>query len=237
MGREWVDFRDEWDDRQADKASGVITPEVEKALDLAEELTKPAKIVPKRVNKSGDKRRIKHGSWEREPLDGYSLEHSNIARHVIGLKYAGYALKEAFDDASQKYELLPHSIENLYYGKKDLFELADAEHIENAIREYHTNLVVCRTMLSESGPRAVQTILDVMDDPKSTPNVRSKTAIAVLKMLNIDGSATANPGEGVAKESLKLVRDMINQRGEDKGSHVIDAEDVEVLDERDECGN
>ena len=229
-----MDFRDE----QEDKKSGVITEEVEDALALAEQLTTPTKKEKKRKTNVGDRRRATHGSWSREPIDGYTMDHSEVARRVIGLKYAGFALREAFEDAGEKYSLRPHSVENLYYKKKRLFDLAEVEHIGNALREETFNRAVCRTMLSQAGPMAVETLVDVLQNEKSTPNLKSKTAIAILKMLDIDGSASGkDSGEAVATESLKLVREVVMNKNKEQESSIIEAEDVEILEESDDCEN
>jgi hypothetical protein len=67
-----------------------------------------------------------------------------------------------------------------------------------------------------------------MDSVSTSPATRLKAAQAVLKMMNVDGSATANPKPAAKNESLVLVGQVINQKG-DQESHVIEAEDVEVL--------
>ena len=232
MARDWLDFRDELEDRK----SGVVTKEVEDALALSEQLTEPVKKEIRRKTNVGDRRRAAHGSWNREPLDGFSMDHSEVARRVIGLKYAGFALREAFEDAGKKYNLKPHTVENLYYKKKRLFDLAEVEHVGNAMREYEFNRAVCRTMLSQAGPMAVETLLEVMENEKSTPNVKSKVAIAVLKMLDLDGSASGKEsGEAVATESLRLVREVVMNKNKEQESSIIDAEDAEILEEEDDC--
>jgi hypothetical protein len=227
---DWLDFRDHYADRQA----GLVTKELVDALDTAESLTKPVKPEPTNKRIMVKKRSLQIGAWEREPFEGYSEKHSNVARHVVGLKYSGEALREAFQNASEKYDLAANTIENLYYTKRRLFELAEQEHVENALRDYHSNLWICRTMLSEAGPRAIDTLLEVMDNRKSSPNVKAKTAIAVLKMLDIDGSSNANPTERAAVESLKLIRDMRKDITKEQESHIVEAEDAEILDEEDE---
>ena len=227
-----MDFRDE----RLDKESEVVTKEVEDALALSESLTTPTKKEKKRKTNVGDRRRATHGSWNREPIDGYTMDHSEVARRVIGLKYAGFALREAFEDAGEKYNLRPHSVENLYYKKKRLFDLAEVEHVGNALREENFNRAVCKTMLSQAGPMAVETLVEVLENEKSTPNLKSKTAIAILKMLDIDGSASGQrSGEAATTEYLKLVKEVVENRNKEQESSIIEAEDVEILEEEDDC--
>lgn len=220
-----VDGWTQWNSDKEDKESGVITPEVEGALITAAAMTKPLSQEELRIRK-----RANHNSWKRTPFKGYSAKYSDMARHIIGLKYSGYALKEVFDSAAEKYGVKWKTVENMYYGKKDLIDLAEVEHVGLAIKEYEFNRATCRTMLSEAGPLAVQALIEAMSDERATPNVKLKSATAVIKMLDLDGSASGGQSsDAVAKESLKLVRDVLNQRKEEQESHIIDAEDVEFL--------
>ena len=211
-----------------------INEEADEAIAYVKKVTEPVKIIPKRETPRGDRRRASHQPWARTPLDGYSLQHSDIARHVTGLKYAGYAMREAFEDAAQKFEIKPHSVENLYYKKKTLFDLAEHEMMERAIKEYHQNLWLMRSALSQVGPVAVETLANILQNPDASMNVKSKSAIAVLKMLDVDGSSNANQNERVALESLKIIRDVTQSRIKEEESHVIDAEDAEILEDN-EC--
>jgi len=222
-----------WNAYQKQRAEGRKDAE-EKSKDplkIAEKVTKPVTIVPVRENPVGKRRRAMHNQWHREPIDGYSLQHSNIARHVTGLRFGGEAQREAFESAGAKFGIKPHSVEVLYQRKKELFELAEHELMETAVREYHQNLWVSRTALSEVGPMAVDTLAEILEDPDASASVKSKSAIAVLKMLDIDGSANANPNERVALESLKVVRDVKLASMKEEESYVIDAEEAEIVEE------
>jgi len=241
MPNDWDKYRQDL----ADEESGVLTPEVVEALDFAgNPVEETADFVPDESTlKAEENKRIKlarraeHGSWRREPLDGFSLKHSNIARGVMGLKYSNYAFREAFQIMADQHEMKQHSIENLYYNKPKLFELAEIEHIGNAVKEYNFNKAVCSTMLSQIGPRMVQVLADVAENPESTQNVRLKAAIAALKLL---GVADTNSG-GVGGKSPEVVSEALQsikriQDGVEGGadSHVIDAE---VIPEENDCEN
>lgn len=213
-----------------------IRQELEKTADasiaVADNLCEPVKIVPQ-----GDKhtpysrRRSARKSWNRQPINGYSQIHSDIARHVVGLKYSNYPQREAFKSAAEHYDRSPVTVERLYFDKPTLFDLAEKELMENAITEYHQNLWVCRSALSQAGPIAVETLIDILEDDNASDSVRSKSAIAVLKMLDVDGSNNANPGEKIALESLSLVRASMEKIGKKEESHVIEAEDAEIIGE------
>ena len=223
----------DWNQYQKNQAQARIeaNERAVEPLKVAEMVTAPVAITPVRETPVGKRRREVHNNWHREPLDGYSLKHSDIARHVVGLRIAGEAQQEAFQSAGLKFGLKQHSVANLYVNKRELFDLAEHETMETAFREYHQNLWISRTALSGVGPLAVDTLAEILEDPDASASVKSKSAIAVLKMLDIDGSANANPNERVALESLKIVRDVkLASMKEDEG-HVIDAEDAVVIEE------
>jgi hypothetical protein len=238
MSNDWDKYRQD----VVDKASGVLTPEVIEALDFAgNPVEETSDFIPDEITKVAERnkrdkliRRAEHNSWKREPIDGYSLKHSNIAREVIGLKYSNYALREAFKYAAEARSMSPVTIEHLYYNKRKLFELAEVEHIGNAIQEYNFNKAVCSTMLSQIGPRMVQVLADVAENPDSTQNVRLKAAVAALKLLGVGDSNSDGMGgksAAVVSEALRSVKKI--QDGIEGGdSHVIDAE---VVQEGNDC--
>ena len=89
-------------------------------------------------------------------------------------------------------------------------------------------------MMSEAGPKAIKVIIKVMNSKESSPNVKLKAAQTILKMMDIDGSASgSNSNESVATESLRLVRDVISNREKGQVQHVLEAK-AEVLDEENE---
>jgi len=237
MGRKTggVETLDRWNAFQTEKKDNRLDAEERSkdAIHIADKVTKPVTIVPVRETSVGKRRRAMHNQWQREPIGEYSLQHSNIARHVTGLRFGGEAQREAFQSAADKFDLKPHSIEVLYHRKRELFDLAEHELMETAVREYHQNLWISRTALSEVGPMAVDTLAEILEDPDASASVKSKSAIAVLKMLDIDGSSNANPNERVALESLKMVRDVKLASMKEEESHVrdIDAEDAEIVEE------
>lgn len=206
----------------------------EDALKIAEQVCEPRDLIPIKQDyrkKHASRRRIAHTTWHRKPINGYSQRHSDIARHVMGLKYAGEAMKEAFESAAGKYEMEPHSVETLYYRKTELFNLAEMELLESAMKEYHQNLWICRTALSQAGPIAVDTLTEILKNKDASDSVKSKSAIAVLKMLDVDGSANANPSEKIVLESLKVVKQSMQNIQKGAESHIIDAEDAEIVEE------
>jgi hypothetical protein len=210
-----------------------LTKEQEDAFAVAERVTKPEKAIVKRKSNIGDKRRARHNTLNRTPLDGCTELRSNMLRDIVSLHMSGSTLREAFKKTALIYDVIPNTVEKYYYKHKDAVILAEEEHLKSNSREYHHNLVEVKTMMSEAGPRAVETIIEVMDGLHTTPSTKLKAAQALLKMMNVDGSATANPKPVEKNESLVLVGQIVNQKG-DQESHVIDAE---FLEEGNECDN
>ena len=224
--KRWQEFQKEKAENRKDAEEKSKDP-----LKVADKVTKPVTIVPVRTTSVGKRRRVTHNQWDRDPIDGYSLRYSDIARHVMGLKYGGEAMREAFASAAVKFELKPHSVESIFYKHRELFELAEQELMEMVAREYCQNLSMIRTSMSGIGLKAVDTIDEILGDPDASASVKSKCSIAVLKMLDVDGSASSNPNARVALESLRVVRDVKIASMKGAESHVIDAEDAVVVEE------
>jgi len=226
--KRWQEFQKEKAQNRKDADEKSKEP-----LKVSEKMTKPIAIVPERTTSVGKRRRVTHNQWDRDPIDGYSLRYSDIARHVMGLKYGGEAMREAFASAAIKFDLKPLSVERIFYRNRELFELAEQELMEMVSREYCQNLSMIRTSMSGVGLKAVDTIDEILDDPDASASVKSKCAIAVLKMLDVDGSASTNPNARVALESLKVVRDVKIASMKGAESHIkdVEAEDAVVVEE------
>lgn len=222
----------EWNEFQKWKAfeRKTASEEAEKALEEANSVLEPSAIAPIR------KRRDARKSWTRPPINGYSQKHSDVARHIASLRLANYTQQEAFESAAEQYELSPITVKHIFTDKPKLMQLATMELLETAHQEYLQNLWVIKTGLSDLGGKALRTLEKVIDDENASPSVKSKTAIAILKMLDADGSSNVNPEGKIALESLKIVREVTNKIQE-KDSHIVDAEDAEfVKDDESESG-
>lgn len=224
-------------EKKKDEKSGVLTPEVNEAFEYAGDAVPPTTDDFVRTNRAINgtgHRRAKHGSYAREPLDGCTIEQSNMARHIIGLKYSNYTLNESFAIVAKDTGTPEQTVRNLYYKKKKLVDLAEAEHVGNAIKEYNFNKAVCSTMLSQIGPRMVQVLADVADHPDASQNVRLKAAIAALKLLGVDDSnagGTHGKSPQVVSEALKNIK-RITDGIEGEEDHIVDAE---MVTEEDGC--
>ena len=96
------------------------------------------------------------------------------------------------------------------------------------MKAYHSNLWMLKSALSEIGPRAVRVLGIVMDDKNASAAARVNAAKIVLKLINVDGSASTGNTDGPA-DFLVTLKD--NRSGIESDSVIIDAEDVEVLSE------
>jgi hypothetical protein len=214
------------------KGRGDTRSDADIALEVAARVTKTVAIEPeKSQHPSGEKRKPVTAKERRPPLNGCKMEQSDIIRHVIGMKYSGYTQVEAFAAAGKEYDMHPGAVRSLVERKQEATEIADSEHLERCLKAYHSNLWMVRTALSEAGPRAVRTLLEVMDSKDSSEATRMKAAVAVLKMIDVDGSANANPSEKIASESLKLIKTIRTDIEQEKESHVIDCEDAVVIED------
>jgi len=222
---DWQVMLNDEKSRKQDKECAVVTPEVEAAFEVGDRVTAQETKL--------SKRRTMHNSWDRVPIDGCNIEMSNVLRDVVALHFGGNALREAFKKVAGDRDIIPNTVEKYYYRNKDAVTLVEEEHLTRTIKEYHKNLWAVRSMMSEAGPKAIKVIIGVMNNRDSSPNVKLKAAQTILKMMDIDGSASGNSNESVAKESLRLVRDVISNREKGQDTYVLPAK-AEDLEEEDE---
>jgi hypothetical protein len=202
--------------------------QIEYAEEVGEKLTEPEDKQAIRLVRGGRKKTPDYGSANLPPLTGCTKEQSDIIRELIGLKYAGFTQREAFE----KSEINPRSAISLFKRSEVAVQEAHQELMERCLKALHYNSVILRSDQSEMGPRAVRVIVEVMDDKYSSAADRVNAAKIVLKMANADGSVAADDGPSGFLVTLKD-----NRTGIESDSVIIDAEDVEVLsdDDTDEC--
>jgi hypothetical protein len=202
--------------------------QIEYAEEVGEKLTEPEDKQAIRLVRGGRKKTPDYGSANLPPLTGCTKEQSDIIRELIGLKYAGFTQREAFE----KTEINPRSAISLFKRSEVAVQEAHQELMERCLKALHYNSVILRSALSEMGPRAVRVLGEVMDDKDSSAAARVNAAKIVLKMANADGSVVADDGPSGFLVTLKD-----NRTGIESDSVIIDAEDVEVLsdDDTDEC--
>ena len=198
--------------------------EEKKALAIAEELTKEIPEKPDNVLvKTGQKRKV-YGKSNRPPFPGLSKEESDKVRMLVGMKFNGFTLLESFEEAG----INPSSGPGWIAVRQDAYNMAEHELMELALRGYQSNLWIMRTALSELGPRAVRTLGEIMEDKRESGNTRLKAATAVLKMVDVDHSATGGAQEGLAKELADGIKDAL---ADIRSGKIVDAEDAEVVED------
>jgi hypothetical protein len=147
------------------------------------------------------------------------------------MRFTGHTQREAFEKAN----INPSKATSLMRRHQGAVEEAKQELLQACMDEYHSNLWMLRSALSEIGPRAVRTLGAVMDDKKASPATRVKAATSVLKLINVDGGASNYKDQGGAS-FLVTLKD--NRDGSETNSVIVDAEMVEELDEdTDECSS
>lgn len=212
-----------WNDYQ--KTADKAVSEVEESTSVA---MTPIPKQEEKIHNTGTKRKP-YGSSNRTPLNGCSSEDSDKIRELVSLRFMGFTIKEACENVG-----LPVGSAGGYMARhRDAFDLAEHELMETCLRSYQSNLWMMRTALSEIGPRAVRTLATIMDDKKVAPGTRLKAATTVLKLVDVDHSATGGANEGLAKEFVGFLKEA---RREIQASTIMDVEEAEVIEDG-MCGN
>lgn len=196
------------------------------AKEAADEATKQAApcIKPIPADKIMKKTRKEYGKSDRPPFAGCTAEESDEIRELVALKFAGYTLSECAEEIGKS----PSNIVRWSAVKQDAINLAEHEHMERYLRAYQTNIWMIRTGLSEIGPRAIRVLSEIMMDKKASPNVRVQCATTVLKLMDVDHSATGGTNESLAKEFVSFLKDA---RKEINSEKIIEAEEAEVIED------
>lgn len=175
------------------------------------------------IGKALSKKRKEYGKSDRPPFKGCTPEESDKIRELVALKFAGYTITECAEEIGAS----PGNIVRWTTAKQDAINLAEHEHMERCLRAYQTNVWMIRTGLSEIGPRAIRVLSEIMMDKKVAPGVRVTCATTVLKLMDVDHSATGGGNESLAKEFVSFLKDA---RKEINSEKIIEAEEAEVID-------
>jgi hypothetical protein len=196
------------------------------AKEAADEATKQAApcIKPVPADKLMKKPRKEYGKSDRPPFPSCTAVESDEIREFVALKFAGYTIAEAAEEIGKS----PGNIIRWSTAKQDAINLAEHEHMERCLRAYQTNIWMIRTGLSEIGPRAIRVLSEIMMDKKASPNVRVQCATTVLKLMDVDHSATGGTNESLAKEFVSFLKDARKEINSDK---IIEAEEAEVIED------
>lgn len=212
-------------DWSAYKKTDKESKEIDEAFEFARNVDKPTKAEQKSISPVRGKKAKAYGASVLPPLDGATQEESDIIREFVALDLAGYSVAAAAEKAG----VTTNKIEYLKRSRPKAIEEAEREIVVASQRRYHRNLWVVRTALTEAGPRAVRTLVNLMDDINVPANHRVNAAIAVLKMIDVDGSASTG-NESLKNEIASAIRDA---REEIKSERIVDADDAEVIEDGD----
>lgn len=202
-----------------------LKPEEKESLEFSEKVTRQPKEKEVSLVRTGPKRH-EYGKTNLPPFEGLNEENSEKIRIAVGAIFSGYSQKKACELSG----IPPNNYVNFQRSHLQAFEAAEKEIVERSYTRYHQNLWIIRTALTEAGPRAVRTIIDLMDNPKIAPGVRVKAAMGLLKMANVTGEA-ASGSEELKFELAETIRDA---RKEVKSESILEAEDAEVIEDGDD---
>jgi hypothetical protein len=209
------------------KWDGYRQQEADEAVKEAGQFIKPIPQEKTSIAPAGRKRR-QYNRSDRPPFEGCSVDESDQLRQIVAYKFAGYTQREALENVG----LSPTSGSAWITRRSNAYLQAEKEHLESCLRSYQTNLWVCRTALSEIGPRAIKTLAEIMDDKRVSASTRAKVATTILKLVDVDHSATGGANESLAKEFVGFLKEA---RQGIKGETIVDldAEEAEVVNDGD----
>ena len=211
-----------------------VTPdEVKKAFEVADAKTSRVTVEePKPRSPKGRKEKalgLRRNSPVRPPLDGANQKQSDAIRSLVACRFAGFTFEEACKQTGI-------ALGTGYTYERTLpeaFAEAVDDHLTRALQEYQKNLWIARTALSELGPKALRVLDQVMSNRKTAPGVRAKAAIAILKMLDVDNSATGGTSESVSTTVMNLLRGA-TERLQKESEYVVDVVAEDTTDEDDD---
>lgn len=189
-------------------------------------------IKPGPLAKAGTKRKRETGKTELPPLDGLSQKHSDVIRDFVSHRHSGYTVNAAAEKVVAGGLLAKvDSVIRIVKKNPAGVEQAEKEIRSRTLVSYHQNVEVMRLALSEAAPRAISTIVEIMDDPSVAAGTRLKASVELLKMLNVSGKA-ASGKEEMRLEFAEAMREARRDVQSDR-IIVVEADDAEVIEDGD----
>jgi len=193
----------------------------EHALAVTERVTGNDGERRRRKEVTGVKRTMsRYNTFDTVPLDGLDIKRSNMLRKFMGLRLGGARLEDAASDLG----VAASTISAIIHRHPDAYNQALLEIGSRFTEEYEMNMLRLRTALSEAGPKAIETLKEVMEDQDTAAGNRVKAAQAILKLLNIDGSASTGVTVNVKGDLVKFLK--LPEEPVDGFAYVVDAEEV-----------
>ena len=211
------------DDIQWDRPRGKRASEEQcsNALEASKEITSQG-----RPDLSSGVRDEFFGEVNRPPLKGATPAVSQLFRSVLACRFAGHTVKEACT-------MLGTTSSELNKAKRKFptaWTEAHQEIKEAVLQNVAANVWITRSALSDLAPHAVRCLFDLITNRNTKDSIKKDAAIQVLKLLDIDGSASLGATISEAAYAFKDLADATRERFEN--DHIIDViydEEPEIL--------
>ena len=203
----------QWDRPKEQQAS---EQERNEALALSKEFTSRG-----RPDLSSGVRDELYGDPNRPNLSGATKRTSDVFRHLIAARFAGHTVKEGC-------EMLGIGASDLNKLKRthtDAWKEAHQEIKEAVLQNLAANVWITRSGLSDVAPHAVRCLYEIITDRKVGAGIRKDAAVQVLKLLDIDGSASLGATVSEAAYAFKDLADATRERFE--SDHINDTVEEE----------
>jgi hypothetical protein len=168
-----------------------------------------------------------YGGTDRPPLDGASPRVSEIFRRVLASRFSGFTVKEACTQ-------IGIDSSRLNKHKRDFpaaWQAANQEIKEAVLQNLAANVWIVRSALSDVAPHAVRCLYELITSRTVKDSIRKDAAVQVLKLLDIDGSASLGATISEAAYAFKDLADATRETF--KNDHIVDinAEEAETIDD------
>ena len=168
-----------------------------------------------------------YGGTDRPPLDGASARVSEIFRRVLAARFSGFTVKEAcIQIGIDSSRLNKHKREF-----PAAWQQANQEIKEAVLQNLAANIWIVRSALSDVAPHAVRCLYELITSRTVKDSIKKDAAVQVLKLLDIDGSASLGATISEAAYAFKDLADATRETFEN--DHIIDVVDAEEVEDDD----
>ena len=170
----------------------------------------------------------KSGRSDHALLPGVNQLSGDLIQAVIALRIQGF--KDV--DIAKHLDTSQPNISRLESTHPEAFAKAEIHALTQYERKFKINLLGVRAALSEAGPRLVQVLIDIAENPTLKENVRKDAAIAGLNLMGVGYTRTSVGGKDSTLNPGAVntfIQNNINKEQEYASitSDVVDAEIVE----------
>ena len=207
-------------DRSADQKASE--KECNDALEKSKEITRQG-----RPDLSGGIRDEFVGDTNRPPLKGATPAVSQLFRTVLACRFAGHTVKEACEMLGTT----PSELNKRKRSYPDAWTECHQEIKEAVLQNLAANVWIVRSGLSDVAPHAVRCLYDLITNRTTKDSIKKDAAVQVLKLLDIDGSASLGATISEAAYAFKDLADATREQFEnDNIVPIVEAEEFEEID-------